>query len=49
MQLLWFNLECPDAYRQFKDPRYLRKTFIEEKGIDSGPNAPKYIKLGIEQ
>ena len=45
IQLLWFNLECPEAFKEFKDPARMRATFYQEKELDNGPNPPSYIKL----
>ncbi len=43
-QLLWFNLECPDKFNEFKDPHTLRKIFLEDKGFTS-ISKPAFVKL----
>jgi hypothetical protein len=43
-QLLWFNVECPNRYKDFKDPVKLRSIFMDAK---KGKQAtlPDYVKL----
>ena len=31
MQILWFNVECPDRFKDYRDPLKLRNIFTQVK------------------
>lgn len=44
IQLLWFNLECPDRFKEYKDPLKLRGIFSQVKK-GKAVDRPAYVKL----
>lgn len=44
IQLLWFNLECPDRFKEYRDPLKLRSIFSNVKK-GKGVDRPAYVRL----
>jgi hypothetical protein len=44
MQILWFNLECPDRFKDYRDPVKLRNIFSQVKK-GKAVERPAYVRL----
>lgn len=44
MQVMWFNVECPDRFNEYRDPSKLRNLFIQAKK-GKGIERPAYVQL----
>ena len=44
MQLLWFNLECPERYKEYQNPLKLRNIFSQVKK-GKAVDRPPYVRL----
>ena len=42
--MLWFNVDCPDRFRDYKDPIKLRSIFTNVKK-GKGVDRPEYVQL----
>lgn len=43
-QILWFNLECPDRFKDYRDPLKLRNIFTQVKK-GKAVERPAYVRL----
>jgi hypothetical protein len=43
-QILWFNLECPERFEDYRNPLKLRSIFTNVKK-GKGLDRPAYVKL----
>jgi hypothetical protein len=43
-QILWFNLECPDRFAEYRDPVKLRNIFSDVKK-GKALDRPAFVKL----
>ena len=48
MQIVWFNLECPDKWSRFNDPVRLRSIFIKDKLFEKEPMKPRFKQIVID-
>ena len=44
IKILWFNLECPDRFNEYRDPVKIRNLFLQNKK-GKGIDRPAYVKL----
>jgi hypothetical protein len=41
---MWFNVECPDRFNEYRDPAKLRSLFLQAKK-GKGIERPAYVQL----